>query len=295
MKQTEKFPLRVLSGMVALGIVMAVARAGAESVPQVVQVVKVEGNAQYSVDGRTWQTLHLGDVLKPGAVIRTAEKSLVDVTLGEEGSTGGTSAGPYLMNMPGGAGGGAGAGAGGGGGSPDTETANVIRIFQSTVLGVDKLTLDRTGVDEVSETQLDLRAGQIMGNVKKLSAQSRYEIKVPNGVAGIRGAAWGISVSTLQMYSGIGRFAGPDANSVLKVSDVHAHQKLDFSTGQVSPISDSVFAQDMDIFNSMCSSAGGGQPGPATAGQPDNSCISSCNTFPLQSFYTPSLGRIVYH
>jgi hypothetical protein len=293
MKKTDKFPSRVLTGMVALGMAIAVARAGAESVPQVVQVVKVEGNAQYSIDGRTWQTLHMGDVLQPGAVIRTAERSLVDVTLGEEGTTGGTFAGPYLLNMPGGAGGGA--GAGGGGGSPDTEKANIVRVFQSTVVGVDKLTLERTGVDEVSETQLDLRAGQIMFNVKKLSAQSRYEIKVPNGVAGIRGAAGGISVSTLQMYSGLGRFAGADASNTLKVSDVHPHQKLDLATGQLGSISDSEFSQDLDIFSNMCASAGGGQPGPLTCGAPDNSCIGSCNTFPFQSLYTPTFGRLVLY
>jgi hypothetical protein len=147
MKKTDKFARKALAGIVALGMVMAVARAGAESIPQVVQVVKVEGNAQYSTDGRTWQTLHSGDVLKSGAVIRTAERSLVDVTLGEPGATGGGAAGPNLLSYP--AGGGAGAG-GGGGGDSDTEKANIVRIFESTVMGVDKLTLERTGVDEVS-------------------------------------------------------------------------------------------------------------------------------------------------
>jgi hypothetical protein len=166
MKKTDKFARKALAGIVALGMVMAVARAGAESIPQVVQVVKVEGSAQYSTDGRTWQTLHAGDVLKSGAVIRTAERSLVDVTLGEPGTTGGAFSGPNLTSYP--AGGGAGgAGGGGGGDASDEVKANIVRIFESTVLGVDKLTLDRTGADEVSETQLDLRAGQIMGNVKK--------------------------------------------------------------------------------------------------------------------------------
>ena len=209
MKKTDKFARKALAGMVALGMVMAAARAGAESVPQVVQVVKVEGNAQYSTDGRTWQTLHQGDVLKSGAVIRTAERSLVDVTLGEPGATGSSFSGPNLLNYPAGGGAGAGDGGGGGGGAADTETANIVRIFESTVLGVDKLTLERTGVDEVSETQLDLRAGQIMGNVKKLSAQSRYEIKLPNGVAGIRGSSYVWSSSgSLVMLSGSANWRG---------------------------------------------------------------------------------------
>src|SRR5580704_17038432 len=137
MKKTDKFARKALASMVALGMVMAAARAGAESVPQVVQVVKVEGSAQYSTDGRTWQTLHQGDVLKSGAVIRTAERSLVDVTLGEPGTTGSSFSGPNLLNYPAGGGAGAGDGGGGGGGAADTETANIVRIFESTVLGVD--------------------------------------------------------------------------------------------------------------------------------------------------------------
>jgi hypothetical protein len=277
MKKNEKSAWRVLTGMLAMAAVMVTMRAGAESIPQVVQVVKVEGNAQYSIDGRTWQTLHTGDVLQPGAVIRTAEKSLVDVTLGEQGaSTSGAFSGPNLLRMP--AGGGAGAGGGGGGGPVDIEKANIIRIFESTVLGVDKLTVDRTGVDEVSDTQLDLRAGQIMGNVKKLSAQSRYEIKVPNGVAGIRGS-WYLcsSASTLVVGDGFGRYAGENSANVLQTWDVPSKHKLDPGLGQVVPIPDAEFDQYLAIFNNMCSSVGG--EGGALIGflNGDASCKNSCS------------------
>jgi len=55
------------------------------------------------------------------------------------------------------------------------------------VLSIDKLTVDQTGVDTISDTQLDLKAGSIFGTVKKLAVGSKYEVKIPNGVAGIRG------------------------------------------------------------------------------------------------------------
>jgi hypothetical protein len=261
MKKTDKFARKALAGMVALGMVVAAARAGAESIPQVVQVVKVEGSAQYSTDGKTWQTLHQGDVLKSGAVIRTAERSLVDVTLGEPEASGSAITGPGLLNMPAGGGAGVGAGGGGGGGgASDTETANIVRIFESTVLGVDKLTLDRTGVDEVSETQLDLRAGQIMGNVKKLSAQSKYEIKLPNGVAGIRGSKYVWSSSGVGgTLDGDVRVAWVGGNGAVQIFDVPSKQKFDSGTGQVVTIPDSDYDQYMAIFNDMLSSAGGHQ------------------------------------
>jgi hypothetical protein len=258
MKNNVNLAWKTLTGMIALGLTMAAVRAGAESIPQVVQIVNVEGNAQYSVDGRTWQTLHSGDVLKPGAVIRTAERSLVDVMLGEEGTAGGSFSGPNLLSAPGGGG----AGAGGGGGASDTEKANIVRIFQSTVLGVDKLTLNRTGVDEVSDTQLDLRAGQIMANVKKLSAQSKYEIKLPNGVAGIRGT-WTLVSSAGVIVTGDGevKFAGVGPNGGVQVVDILSRQKYDSATGQVSSVSDSDFQQYVQIYQSMCSNTAG-LPGP---------------------------------
>jgi hypothetical protein len=276
MKKTDKFARKTLAGVVALGMVMAVARAGAESIPQVVQVVKVEGNAQYSTDGRTWQTLHSGDVLKSGAVIRTAERSLVDVTLGEPGAAGGASAGPYLLNLPSGGGGG-GAGGSGGGGAADTEKANIVRIFESTVMGVDKLTLERTGVDEVSETQLDLRAGQIMGNVTKLSAQSRYEIKLPNGVAGIRGSGYlASSVGSIVNISGFIKLAGVGPNGEVHISDIPPKHKLDAGTGQVVVVPDSEFEQYVGIFTEMCNSAAG-QPGRLIVHY-DITCGPTCST-----------------
>jgi hypothetical protein len=258
MKNNHKFAWTALTSMIASGMVLMSAQAGAESIPQAVQVVKVEGNAQYSTDGRTWQTLHQGDILKPGAVIRTAEKSLVDVVLGEQGTAGGNFQGPNLLNMPGGGGGGAGAGGGGGGGggASDTEKANIVRIFQSTVLGVDKLTVERTGVDEVSDTQLDLRAGQIMANVKKLSAQSKYEIKVPNGVAGIRGS-WVLGSSAAVWVVGQGqmKYAGLNSSGSVQVWDVHSKQKLDAATGKTEDLSYAETAQYAAIHDNLLESA----------------------------------------
>ena len=39
---------------------------------------------------------------------------------------------------------------------------------------------------------MDLRNGRILGNVKKLAAASKYEVKTPQGVAGIRGTRYDI-------------------------------------------------------------------------------------------------------
>ncbi len=72
---------------------------------------------------------------------------------------------------------------------------NAIRMTSDTVLAIDKLTVSDTGVDTVSDTELDLRQGRIYCSVKKLSGASQYLIKIPNGIAGVRGTLFVIDAS----------------------------------------------------------------------------------------------------
>jgi len=79
----------------------------------------------------------------------------------------------------------------------------VVRLVENTTLGIDKLNFEDTGVDTVIETQLDLKSGRILGIVKKMAATSKYEIKTPNGVAGIRGTEYDITAtSVVRVVSG---------------------------------------------------------------------------------------------
>ena len=64
-----------------------------------------------------------------------------------------------------------------------------------TVLAIDKLTVSDTGLDSVSDTELDLRQGGIYNSVKKLSGASQYLIKIPNGIAGVRGTLFYIGAN----------------------------------------------------------------------------------------------------
>ena len=180
---------RLLAGAVAAAMISLAARANAENVPQSITVTRIVGAARSSMDGgKTFTPLHKGDVLKQGTMIQTSDKGTVDVVLGEARGIATASpvsgaAFPFTSSPMSGAGG------------RVAPKANVVRILPNSVLTVDKLTLERTGMDEVAETQLDLKAGTIIGNTKKLSAASRYEVKIPNGVAGIRGTTWMIGAN----------------------------------------------------------------------------------------------------
>lgn len=119
----------------------------------------VRGHAQFSVGGGAWEPLKVGVTLKPGASIQTGPESTVDLFLGQNGP--------------------------------------VIRVTPDTTVGLDKLAFTDTGADTVIDTQLNLKSGRILGNVKKLAAASKYEIKTPNGVAGIRGTDFDVTVTPI--------------------------------------------------------------------------------------------------
>src|SRR5262249_4132087 len=116
---------------------------------------------------------------------------------------------------------------------------NIVRMAENTAMGIDKLTSMNTGADVVTETQLDLKQGRITGNVKKMSAASKFEVKIPNGVAGIRGTIYTVTAEGLvRVLSGsvVIAYVGPDGNVVTQV--VVAGQQFDAKTGQISPIPD---------------------------------------------------------
>ncbi|MBI1178220.1 hypothetical protein GC207_12365 [bacterium] len=177
-----KYSGRLFNYMAVLGIALATTLAvntgNAQSTKQgKAQVRAVHGSARYSTGGGTWLELTPGAVLYSGSTISTAAGSHVDLYLG--------------INGP------------------------VVRVDESTQVGIDKLTYTDTGADAVIETQLNLTKGTLIGSVRKLAAASRYEIKTPAGVAGIRGTDYVITDGlVLFILKGLGHVAYilPDGN-----------------------------------------------------------------------------------
>ncbi len=214
--------------LVACGVVLALfSSAMAQEVKQgTARVVRIKGAARYSTGNNIWLELKVGTDLKPGAIIQTAADSSVDL---------------WLLEGAGGGGGGAGGGPAAAGMMNYYQVVsdqNVVHMTQDTVLAVNKLTTAQTGADVVSETELDLRAGRIFGSVKKLSGASKYEVKIPNGVAGIRGTVYSISADgVITVISGavVVAYAKPDGTVVTQ--EIKAGYQYDLRTGQMTPIS----------------------------------------------------------
>jgi hypothetical protein len=233
MKYTRSF----VNGLVACAIALAtVSTLSAQSKDAGATVLRIKGTARYTLGNNIWQPLSTGQVLQPGSVVQTSRDagSFVDLALGEGAGTV-IPASPLAATAP------------SMGGSinfkPSTQQ-NSVRVMENTVLGIDKLSVMQTGADVVSDTQLDLKSGRIVGNVKKMSAASRYEIKLPNGVAGIRGTVYDITADgTIRVASGSVVISFVDSQGNVQTRSIMGGQEYNSRTDQITPLPAGMAAQ----------------------------------------------------
>jgi hypothetical protein len=213
----------LLSRLAACGVAVAmVSTLTAQPVNQgVAKVVRMKGAARYKSNGGDWKQLKTGDMVRPGTLVQTAEKSRVDFVLGDGSAPVARPTGGEAVTY-----------------QPMVDQ-NMVRMWENTLLGVDKLTETKTGADVVTETQLDLRAGHIFGMVKKMSSASKYEVKIPNGVAGVRGTVYDISAEGLvKVLSGsvVLAYVAPDGTVTTQV--IMGLQEFDAPKNTLRPLPD---------------------------------------------------------
>jgi hypothetical protein len=194
------------------------------------KVIRIKGSARYTTGNFVWQPIKVGEVLHPGTVVQTSAdgESYVDLVLGNVNV-----ATPHALTFhP---------------GIPDsitpstpyfhsTSEQNAVRIWGDSALGIDRLTTMQTGADLVSETQLDLKRGRMTGSVKKLSAGSKFEVKLPNGVAAVRGTVFDIQAAgIIKVYIGSMLVAWVDPRTQnVATQIVMGGQAYDSASNQVS-------------------------------------------------------------
>jgi len=71
---------------------------------------------------------------------------------------------------------------------------STVRVAADTTFTISEMTRVGSARDGDTDTMLEIKTGEILGRVKKISHNSRYEIKTPHGVAGIRGTDFNIKV-----------------------------------------------------------------------------------------------------
>ena len=118
-------------------------------------VQTVSGEAKFSVDGDKWLPLQTGQLLKTGAVVKTGAKARADLFLGINGS--------------------------------------LLRLDEETELKFNRLAIKVSPIEHMAETEMELRSGRVIGNVRKLPMGSSYVLNTPKGVADVKGTVYDIN------------------------------------------------------------------------------------------------------
>jgi len=201
----------------------SIVTASAQSDDGIAKVVAKGGDARYFVPGdSTPHDIKVGMILKPGVTIQTASGmgNFVDIVLNNASAVAPSAPSPSAVAHW----------------QPKAQQDGV-RVNENTVLVIDKLSRTQTGADVVTDTEMDLKAGTILGTVKKLTPTSKYEVKIPNGVAGIRGTIFWLSASgILKVLDGsvVIAYVGSGGNVITQI--VNFGEQFDINTGLVTPI-----------------------------------------------------------
>ena len=227
-------------------ILTLAASATAQSIkPGVATVVRISGDARYTLGDGKWHPLVAGKILAAGSVIQTGPDATVDIVLGKSVMMPQSSAPDRISEAS----------------DPNVRgfvsykpsaEQNTIRMTSETVLAIDKLTVSDTGVDSVSDTELDLRQGGIYNSVKKLSGASQYLIKIPNGIAGVRGTLFYISATgacSVFKNSVVLSVIGADGKPATVV--VGEGNQFNPQSGQTSPLPPGLITQMDQTFRSL--------------------------------------------
>jgi hypothetical protein len=181
----------VLAAIVGIAIAGIATTASAQQATKqgYATAVRVEGIVTYSLGkGQPEYPLVAGKYLPPGAIIFTKDNGVCDLILGKSVDLPQAKWAPDRISP-----------------APDaavrgyvtykpTADQNAVRLTPNSTLAIDKLSIVDTGADTVADTELDLQKGKIFASVRKLSGASQYIVKLPNGVAGVRGTMFSISV-----------------------------------------------------------------------------------------------------
>lgn len=247
MKSFQKALTIILCGAV-LGVALTAA-AGTGLQQGWGTVVRVDGLVSYSLGDGNWRPLVAGKYLPPGSQIRTGETGVADVILGKAIELPQAKWQPERISL-----------------APDSPVRgmvsykpsaeqNVIRLTPNTTLGIDKLTITDTGADTVSDTELDLKQGKIYASVKKLTGASQYTVKIPNGIAGVRGTLFSITaggvVAVYDTHTGglVLSLTQKDGSNATYL--VTSGQLLDPATGRPVAITPELRQVLYDIFTAL--------------------------------------------
>ncbi len=208
--------------MLACALVLALSgattlRSAEEGVKEGKATIKaIHGTVEY-LDNGAWVPARVNMKFGPGAAIRTAADGTADMSI--------------------------------------NGLSSAARITNNTVLRIPTMSYVGSEREGDRTTLLNLETGSIIGNVKKITANSRYEITTPHGVAGIRGTDYGASTfsnpdgtgtSTFSSFSGTVQAVGK-VNGTMETFTLHSGESITFG-GLGNPVVIPINPQTLQFF-----------------------------------------------
>ena len=152
--------LSILSAIIAAAMVTTTV--SAQSTEGFVKVVSLRGGARTMPDGKA---IKVGQILKPGVIIQTAADSYVDLVLNNARATQGVGSAMSDDSLE----------------SISTSSSgykpkavqDAIRVFENTVVSVDKLVITKTGAD-ILTTFVPMEMGEIEKLMREEGMLQRY-------------------------------------------------------------------------------------------------------------------------
>jgi hypothetical protein len=180
----------------------------------------VIGSPMVSKGGGAWQKLERYMLVRAGDVIQTDAKSHADLMLGFNNGD--------------------------------------IQVSPGSTLAIDKLLYTSTGLEVIHDTQLNLREGVLYGNVDKMATGSKYEVKTPRGVAGIRGTSYRIAANgDIIVIEGVVVQSLVRPDGTIKTYTIMAGYVLVAATGEIRQATEDELGTTQSVVND-CMTHGGG-------------------------------------
>jgi hypothetical protein len=147
--------MKRLIGITVLGVLgFLTGSVSADTTPIKAQVWEVFGRVTYSLPGGPPRPLKIGTDLPYGAVVKTGEGSGVEMRFGKNA---------------------------------------MMRLTQNSVLSLDKMESGVAPEGRTMDVEMTLSQGSLVGNLKKLFADSKFEVKIASGVVSMREGQYRIS------------------------------------------------------------------------------------------------------
>jgi hypothetical protein len=139
-----------------------------------------------------------------------------------------------------------------------------VHIEPNSTLVLDKLSYTYTGFEMIHDTQFNLQAGAVAGKVNRMATGSKYEVKTPRGVAGIRGTQYRIvATGDTTVTEGTVVQSMVMADGSIKTFTIPSGHSLVGATGEVRAATYDEIKVTNDAINDAMHHGGGS--GPATA------------------------------